>query len=186
MINLRKMLNPKNIAFVSSDAEEGSAERTVLANLSGPGTRLVFQVNPNREPAPAMNCFRSISDIQEEVDLAVVMVPCGMLLETCEQCANNGAKGLVIMPAGGRAPADVYDTIRPGLMRMRNTCGMRIIGPGSSGIILPNDRLNVACSWTRSRAGRPLYLKAVHSAMRCSTGAVPIISASACSFHSVP
>ncbi len=144
MINLRKMLNPKNIAFVSSDAEEGSAERTVLANLSGPGTRLVFQVNPNREPAPAMNCFRSISDIQEEVDLAVVMVPCGMLLETCEQCANNGAKGLVIMPAGGRAPADVYDTIRPGLMRMRNTCGMRIIGPGSSGIILPNDRLNAS------------------------------------------
>lgn len=144
MINLRKMLEPKNIVFICSDAEEGRAETTVLTNLRGAGTRRVFPVNPNRERALTVNCFRSISDIHEEIDLGIIMVPDEMLVGTCEGCAKSGVKGLVIMPAGRRAPVDEFGTIRSELLRLRNAYGMRIIGPGSTGVILPNEKLNAS------------------------------------------
>jgi acetyltransferase len=144
VINLRKMLEPKNIAFIGLDAEEGRAETTVLANLAGPGSRGVFPVNPNREQAFGMNCFPSVSDIPHEIDLAITMVPDDMLLKTCEECAKIGVKGLVIMPDGEKAPAREFNTIRSDLLQMRKKYGMRIIGPGSAGIILPNERLNAS------------------------------------------
>ncbi len=144
MINLRKMLDPKNVAFISSDEAEGLAERTVMANLTRPGTRRIFPVNPNREKAFAMNCFRSVPDIEEHIDLAVIMVPGEILLETCEQCAKSGVEGVIILPAGRKVPADEFDTIISGLSRIKNTYGTRIIGPGSAGIILPNGGLNAS------------------------------------------
>lgn len=144
MVNLAKMLDPKNVVFIGSDEAEGVAERTVMANLTRPGTRRVFGVNPNRQPAADADRFRSLSDINEHIDLAVIMVPDDILLTVFEECATSGIKGAVIMPAGRKSPIGERNRIKKGLSEIKGTYGIRVIGPGSSGIILPNVRLNAS------------------------------------------
>jgi len=144
MINLKRMLDPKGIAVISSDAVEGVAEKIVLTNLTGPGGRRVFPVNPNRAQALAMDCFRSLSDINEQIDLAVIMVPDAMVLDAFEQCGRCGVGGAIIMPGGDKPPVGQLDPICRGLRGIKNMYGTRFIGPGSGGIILPNERLNAS------------------------------------------
>lgn len=143
MADLRKMLDPKNVVLMGSDEVEGIAEKTMLANLTRPGTRRIYQVNPNRQ-AVSTDCFRSLSDIDEHVDLAVIMVPDEMVLGTFEECAKSGIEGAIIVSAGGKSPTGRFVGIGKGLSGIRNTYGTRIIGPGSRGVVLPNNTLNAS------------------------------------------
>ncbi|MBP1747532.1 MAG: Acetyl-CoA synthetase / acetyltransferase family protein [Deltaproteobacteria bacterium] len=144
MDNLRKMLDPKNVAFIGADPVKGLAESTMLTNLTQPGVRRVFLVNPNRQQAAGTDCFRSLSDINEHVDLAVIMVPDEMVCAIFEQCAGRGVEGAIILPAGRKSPIGEFDRIKRGLSEIKNVYGTRIIGPGSGGIILPNSKLNAS------------------------------------------
>ncbi len=144
MVNLKKMFDPKNIAFVCTNPAESPAERTVLANLVEPGTRRIFPVNPTGRKTPGIECRASLSAIDEHIDLAVLMVPDEAILETLEQCGENGIEGAIILTAGPKSPVEKFGAIRKGLAEIRSRYRMRLIGPGSSGIILPNIRLNAS------------------------------------------
>jgi acetyltransferase len=138
MGNLKTMLNPKTVAFIGADDREGSMERSILDNLLSSGERRILAVNPDRPRVLDMDCYPSISAIQACVDLAVIATPYESVPGIAEECARKGVEGIIILSQAPRLLPERKRELEGQIWDIRRRYGMRIIGPASNGIILPN------------------------------------------------
>ncbi len=68
--------SPRTVAVVGATENPGSVGRTILWNLvTSPFGGTVFPVNPKRPSVLGVKAYPSISDIPEQVDLAVIVTP---------------------------------------------------------------------------------------------------------------
>ncbi len=67
---------PKTVALVGATENPGSVGRTILWNLvTSPFGGTVYPVNPKRPSVLGVKAYASITDIPEQVDLAVIVTP---------------------------------------------------------------------------------------------------------------
>lgn len=142
MGDLRKMLDPKTIAFIGADDREGSRERSILDNLLSSGVRRVWAVNPDKTKVLGLHCLSAVSDIDEHIDLAVIVAPDDLLLPVTEECGKKGVEGAIIVSPGPEGSAEERKGLEGRIWEIRKDYGIRVIGPGSNGVILPHIGLN--------------------------------------------
>ena len=66
--------SPKTVAVIGATENPGTVGRTVLWNLvTSPFGGTVYPVNPKRPSVLGVKAYASISDIPEQVDLAVII-----------------------------------------------------------------------------------------------------------------
>ncbi|WP_405900285.1 GNAT family N-acetyltransferase [Streptomyces sp. NBC_00727] len=159
--SVQRLLAPGSVAVIGAGRNPGGVGRTVLRNLLGAGfTGRVHAVNSALEAgqdtidgAPA---HRSLGEIGEPVDLAVVAVPADRVPEAVADCGEHGVQGLVVLSAGyAEWGAEGRERQRE-LVRQARSYGMRIIGPNAFGIINNSEevRLNASLAPERPASGR--------------------------------
>ena len=144
MGNLRKVLNPDTIALIGATAEEGTAGRTLLENLLLSKGRKIFAVNPNRETVLGLDCYPTIGDVPEKIDLALVATPPPTVPEIVDECGRVGIEGIIIISSGFREMGEEGRKLEEQIIGLRKTYGMRIIGPDCLGVIRPNIDLDAS------------------------------------------
>ena len=75
-VDLERLLHPKVIAVVgASDSEKSQSALNwrLLRTWSSEQGRRVIPVNPNRETCDGERCYPSLTDVPEEVDVAIVL-----------------------------------------------------------------------------------------------------------------
>src|SRR4029079_6151795 len=99
---------------------------------------------------------RSVREIAEPVDLAVVAVPAEQVPEVVTECGEHGVQGLVVVSAGYAESGPEGRERQRELVRHARTYGMRIIGPNAFGVIntAPAVRRNASLSPQMPRPGR--------------------------------
>ncbi|MQS07647.1 GNAT family N-acetyltransferase, partial [Streptomyces alkaliphilus] len=154
--SVRRLLAPRSVAVIGAGRRPGGAGRTVLEHLLRAGfTGRVYAVN-NALPADGGSmeiggapAHRSITDIAEPVDLAVLAVPTGAVPAVVEECGEHGVQGLVVM-------AGAPDRVRQReLVHHARSLGMRIIGPNAFGVFntAPDVRMNASLAPYLPRRG---------------------------------
>jgi len=142
--DLKKLLNPESVTLIGASEKEGSVARPILLNLVNFFQGAIFLVNPARKTLLGMECLPSVAAIPRAVDLAVVVVGAPLVPDAIEQCARAGVKGAVIISTmfthGGAPDRQLIDRV----LEIRRRYGIRIIGPGSVGIIRPDIGLNTS------------------------------------------
>ncbi|MDK0522739.1 bifunctional GNAT family N-acetyltransferase/acetate--CoA ligase family protein [Streptomyces sp. ML-6] len=138
--SVQRLLAPGSVAVIGVGRTPGGVGRTVLRNLLGAGfTGRTYAVNhafaDDRDTVDGVPAHRSIGEIGEPVDLAVVAVPADRVPEAVEDCGEHGVQGLVVLSAGyAEWGAEGRERQRE-LVRQARSYGMRIIGPNAFGII---------------------------------------------------
>src|SRR4051812_34491277 len=125
--SLRHLLRPASIAVIGAGRRPASIGAIILRNLLASGyAGPVYAVNPKAgAELSGVRCFRSVTDLPEPVDLAVVAVPAGAVGQVAEECGRRGVRSLVVITAGVHGP------------ELPATChryGMRLVGPNCLGI----------------------------------------------------
>ncbi|MFF0189474.1 GNAT family N-acetyltransferase [Streptomyces sp. NPDC005244] len=157
--SVKRLLAPGSVAVIGAGRTPGGVGRSVLDNLRGAGfTGRLYAVNRALEEKEldGVPAHRSIRDIEEPVDLAVVAVPAEQVLEAVTECGERGVQGLVVVSAGyAESGAEGRERQRE-LVRHARTYGMRIIGPNAFGVIntAPDVRLNASLAPEMPRPGR--------------------------------
>jgi acetyltransferase len=144
MGDIRKMFNPGTIALIGASETEGTLGRAILENLLLSKDREVFAVNPARKHVLALECFPSITDIGKHIDLAVIATPASSVPAVVEACGKTKVEGLIIVSAGVKQTLEEWSLLKQRIRETGKDYGVRIIGPGSPGIILPNIDLNAS------------------------------------------
>ncbi|MEU1212197.1 GNAT family N-acetyltransferase [Streptomyces sp. NPDC005790] len=159
--SVQRLLAPGSVAVIGVGREPGGVGRTVLRNLTGSGfTGRTYAVNASFAAGPGtvdgVPAHRSVGEIGEQVDLAVVAVPAGRVPEVVADCGEHGVQGLVVLSAGyAERGAEGRERQRE-LVRQARSYGMRIIGPNAFGIINTSEkvRLNASLAPESPQTGR--------------------------------
>ncbi|MFI5796900.1 GNAT family N-acetyltransferase [Streptomyces sp. NPDC051677] len=159
--SVRRLLAPGSVAVVGAGRTPGGVGRSVLGNLREAGfTGRLYAVNrafpEDLKELDGVPAHRSVRDMGEPVDLAVLAVPAEHVPEAVAECGEHGVQGLVVLSAGyAESGPDGRERQRE-LVRHARAYGMRIIGPNAFGVIntSPQVRLNASLAPQMPRPGR--------------------------------
>ncbi|MFI1176228.1 GNAT family N-acetyltransferase [Streptomyces melanogenes] len=159
--SVQRLLAPGSVAVIGTGRAPGGVGRTVLRNLLGAGfTGRVYAVNrafpEGGSEVDGVRGVRSLGDIAEQVDLAVVAVPAERVPEVVAECGEHGVQGLVVLSAGYAESGAAGRERQRELLRQVRSYGMRLIGPNAFGVIntAPGTRLNASLAPEPPQRGR--------------------------------
>ena len=101
--NLSRIMKPQHVAVVGASEKIGTIGNALMRNLlegDFPGT--VLPVNPNYSKIHGCPSYRSISDLEVGVDLAIIATPIHTVPEIVGECVSREIGGAVIISAGGK------------------------------------------------------------------------------------
>src|SRR5208337_1316549 len=108
--SLQPVLAPASVAVAGAAAAPGNVGRAVLANIIGGGFQgVVTPVNHAGGVVCSMRAARSVGELDAAPELVVIAAAGDELLEFAADAAANGARALLVIPAGaeedGAGPA---------------------------------------------------------------------------------
>jgi acyl-CoA synthetase (NDP forming)/RimJ/RimL family protein N-acetyltransferase len=147
--SVQLLLRPGSVAVVGAGRSERSLGQVVLQHLVDAGfTGPVHVVNRRADEVAGLPSYRSVKDVPGAVGLAVVAVPADEVEQVVADCAAKGVRGLLVISTGfAETGAEGADRQRR-LVGLARGSGMRVLGPGSLGVINtdPGISLNASLS----------------------------------------
>ncbi|RLI29388.1 acetyl-CoA synthetase, partial [Candidatus Bathyarchaeota archaeon] len=142
-LGLDKIFNPKSVAVVGASDEEGSVGYMLMKNLAGFGEeRKVYPVNIRKDEVLGFKAYKTVNEIPEKVDLAVIATPAKTVPEVVKQCGEAGITGIIIVSAGFKEIGSEGRALEQKILQLKELYGLRIIGPNCLGVIRPSVKLN--------------------------------------------
>ena len=115
-------------------------------------------MNPKRPAVLGVRAYKSVADVPEAVDLAVVCTPAPTVPGIIRECREAGVRGAIIISAGFKeAGAPGIELERQVLSEARQG-GMRIVGPNCLGVMSPLTGLNATFAQAMAKPGNVAFL----------------------------
>lgn len=157
-MNLEKLFNPKSIAIVGATDEKGKVGNSVCENILNLGyVGNVFLVNPKHEELLGKKCYHELSEIEEEVDLAIIVIPAKFVTEVIEKSSDK-VKNFVIISAGFSETGTEGSEREKELLKIAEEKNLNILGPNCLGFIVPGLKLNASFSGGIPKSGNISFI----------------------------
>jgi acetyltransferase len=141
--SISPFFNAKGVAILGASTNPKKLSYGILENLLTYGYQGgVYPVNPNAESILGRKAYASISDVPDPVDLAVVVLPVTIIMETMREIGERGIKTVVIITGGFKELGPEGAETEKSVKKLAETYGMRVIGPNCVGTIDVRTGLN--------------------------------------------
>ena len=147
MDRLDAIFLPESVAVVGASSTSGKVGHDIFENILKGGFKgTLYPVNPRARSVLSVRCYKSIMDIPDPVDLAMIILPPRIALKTIDDCIKKGVKGIVIVSAGFKEVGGEGAQIEDEIAGKCRDAGIRLIGPNCLGVINPSEdvRLNAS------------------------------------------
>lgn len=140
------IINPSSIAVIGASATPGKVGHDVLQNLLSQGfTGDIYPINPKHTEILETKTYKSVKDVAENIDLAVIVVPAIYVPSVLEECAEKSIKDIVIISAGfGEVGTSEGDALEKEIVDIAKKHTLNVVGPNCLGIIRPQIRMNAS------------------------------------------
>lgn len=145
--SVERFLTPKTIAVVGASRRSESLGNLVLRNLlEGEFTGTLYPIHPEAARVAGLAAYRTVAEVPEPVDLAIVVVPFDKVPGVIEDTAAAGVHALIVISAGfaDSGPDGVYRERR--LVASIREHGMRLIGPNALGVVNTDPRYSLVAA----------------------------------------
>jgi acyl-CoA synthetase (NDP forming) len=137
-MSIEVFFNPRGVAVIGSTAD-GKIGLQLTSQLLEGGYREVYVVNPKGQGALTAPGFKSLSEIDPPVDLAVIVSPASTVKGVLEDCGRAGVRSAIIITAGFSETGNW--TGEQELISTAQQNSIRFIGPNCAGIINTHNNL---------------------------------------------
>lgn len=149
------LFKPRHIAVIGASRSPGKHGHRVIGNIACHGFQgRVSLVNPAGGDIDGTPCFRTIGEVREPVDCAIIVIPPEHAVDAVRQSADAGVRAVVIAGVGfaelgneiGRErQRQVLDIVRAN--------NMVLLGPNTNGVFNRSARLSLG---TNTSHGEPI------------------------------
>lgn len=137
------LFRPKSVAVIGASATPGKIGFSVVeALLNGKYTGDIYPINLKLDEILGVKVYKSILDLKDKVDLAVITIPAKFVLNAVEECGQAGVKGVSVITSGFGEVGD-QETERK-LVEAAHKYGMRLLGPNIIGTLSNSDKCNAS------------------------------------------
>ncbi len=142
---LKYLFNPENICVIGASAKPNKVGSQVLINLiSGKFEGTIYPINPRHETLFGVKTYKSVGEVSENIDLAIITIPNSKVPAALEECIDKGIKFVVIITAGFGEMAQ-YDPngleYKEAIMNLLEKSKVRVVGPNCMGIVSSESNL---------------------------------------------
>jgi len=145
---LKALFAPDSVAVIGASNSFDKLGYHVMKSLvEGRYGGRIFPVNPKSDPVWGIKSHRSLQEIPDPVDVAVVAVPASLVAAVLHECGQKGVKGVVLITAGFREIEDAKGAVlEHEIGAIAGQYGLPIIGPNTFGFV--NRTAGVNASFT--------------------------------------
>jgi acyl-CoA synthetase (NDP forming)/GNAT superfamily N-acetyltransferase len=152
---VRNALHPRSVAVIGASVDPAKIGHAVLANLLGAKfAGPVFPVNPESRSVRGVRAYRTVTEIPDEVDLAVVAVPAAGVDEVLDSCLAKGVKTLLVLSSGFAEASESGSDAQRRMVEAARAHGMRVIGPNALGVANLDPRVSLNATLAPQLPGR--------------------------------
>jgi len=127
--------NPRGIALIGATPNPLKGGHAILQNLIKGFKGAIHPVNPRYEEILGIPCHKSIADVPDPVDLAIIFIPGKMVPQIIEACAQRGIKGVIIESSGFAESGKEGQKMQQDLTDFARKAGIRLWGPNCMGLV---------------------------------------------------
>ena len=151
---LDSIFAPHSVAVIGASERAGSVGRAVLWSLvSSPFGGTVYPVCDKRSSVLGIKAYKSVADLPESVDLAVVVTPAATVPGIISDCVEAGVGGAIIISAGFKEHGEQGKELESQILERIRETPLRLIGPNCLGVMNPITGLNATFASNIARPG---------------------------------
>jgi 4-hydroxybutyryl-CoA synthetase (ADP-forming) len=128
-------LSPKSIAVIGASDKQGSVGRAITSNIMNGYKGIVYPISPTRETVFDQKAYKSVLDVPDSVDLAVVITKNTIVPVVLEECGKKNIKGAIVITAGFKEVDEEGKKLEQKLKDIATKYGVKVIGPNCLGVM---------------------------------------------------
>jgi acetyl coenzyme A synthetase (ADP forming)-like protein len=141
--SLQPFFSPASVAVIGASRRRGSIGGELFRNiLDADFTGAVYPVNGSGEPVAGVRAYRSVAEIPGSIDLAVICVPGGRVLDAAASALEAAIKALLVISSGFAETGAEGRERQERLLASVRAHGARLVGPNCLGIWSSATQLN--------------------------------------------
>ncbi|WP_254523313.1 acetate--CoA ligase family protein [Natrinema caseinilyticum] len=141
MGRLSELFDPETVAVVGATDRDGAVGRAILENLRDQFAGRVVPINPSHEEVLGLECYPDASSAPP-IDLAVVVVPPEVVIESICDLAAAGTENVVVITAGFAETGSEGAERERRLREIAGENDLNVVGPNSLGIMATANGMN--------------------------------------------
>jgi len=148
---LELFFNPRGIAVIGASPRPASVGYVILSQLKKRFRGNVYPVNPKYNEILGLKCYRSVVEVPDPVDLAVIAVRAEIVPSVMEEVGRRGIRAAIVISGGFAEVGPEGEERQRKLVEISKKYGIRVVGPNCIGILdnysgvdtffLPEERL---------------------------------------------
>lgn len=144
-MKLEAFFKPRSIAVIGASRKPEKVGYKIFENLVNSEFQgVLYPINPQTEEVLGFKCYKSVTEVPDNVDLAVIAVPAKIVPMVAEECGVKGVKGISVISAGFSEIGREGTSLERTLLNICRKYEMRMQGPNCLGIINTQIHINAS------------------------------------------
>jgi acetyl coenzyme A synthetase (ADP forming)-like protein len=153
--SLEPFFRPQSVAVIGASKRRGSIGGELFRNiLAADFSGSAYPVNRNGDAVAGVHGYRSVADIPEGIELAVICLPGEQVLTAAAETLAAGVRALVVISAGFAETGSAGAERQEQLLALVRDHGARLLGPNCLGIASTPINLNATFAPRSFPAGK--------------------------------
>lgn len=127
-------LSPQSIAVIGA-SEKAGVGKAIFSNIINGYKGKIYPVTPSNPTVSGLRAYKSVLDIPQNIDLAVIATPNRIVPAVMEEVGRKNIKGAIIVSAGFKEVDQQGALLENEVAAIGKKYGIRIIGPNCLGIM---------------------------------------------------
>lgn len=140
---LHAFFHPRGVTVIGASSKPNKLSYGVLHNLATHGYEgSIYPVNPRGGQILGLKVYGSVAEVPDPVDLAVIILPPELSIQTLEACGERGIKAVIVVASGFGELGAKGEEREAELQRVAQRYEMRLIGPNCIGVLDTTSRVD--------------------------------------------
>ena len=142
--NLYNFFYPKTICIAGASSKPLSIGHELTNCILKYGfTGKLFLTNPKAESILGVKCYSDIKSINEEIDLAIILLPKNLVEEAIDDLIGKNVKSIVLITAGFKETGAEGAEREKSILKKIRENNIRLLGPNCMGLINTDEKIKL-------------------------------------------
>ncbi|MFT4244263.1 MAG: acetate--CoA ligase family protein [Candidatus Woesearchaeota archaeon] len=142
--SIQNLFYPSSIAIIGASNNTFKVGGFMFEQLKNHPSIKVFPINPKEKEIQGKTSFKSILEVEEEVDVAIIVIPKQFVLNTLHECALKKITKVVIISAGFKEVGEEGQMLEDQISSFCKKNEITLIGPNCLGFLNAELKLNAS------------------------------------------
>jgi acyl-CoA synthetase (NDP forming) len=142
--DLRSFFDARSVAVIGTFREGWFGGSVAIKSLMNAGYKgQIYPINPTYKEVQGLRVYPAVSDVNERIDLALIMINAQTVPQVLRECVEKGVKAAIVVADGFAERDQAGVLLQREIVDIAERTGIRIIGPNTAGIVNTANGLNM-------------------------------------------